>query len=223
MPTAGIVAQPAPRCGVAHHDALRSNATKSVAFDQAWRGSALSLRPDAPEGGSAAMTDHAAAKKLTWETAIRPSATPCPRATSTTPRSLRRERDADLLQGLACGRPCERACQEPGDFLTQDIFDQSVILVCGRDGAGARLSQCLPASRQSPAAWSAAASCGSRLRCGYHSWCYDLDGELRNAPRSERLDGFRQDAIRPEAGPPGKLRRLLFRQSRSRGRALWRS
>jgi choline monooxygenase len=34
--------------------------------------------------------------------------------------------------------------------------------------------------------------CGTRstIQCQYHAWTYDLDGSLRNAPRSEREPGF---------------------------------
>src|SRR5207248_10362148 len=34
--------------------------------------------------------------------------------------------------------------------------------------------------------------CGTRstIQCHYHAWTYDLDGSLRNAPRSEREPDF---------------------------------
>ncbi|MBL8709778.1 MAG: aromatic ring-hydroxylating dioxygenase subunit alpha [Rhodospirillaceae bacterium] len=79
--------------------------------------------------------------------------------------------------------------REAGNFICQDIFEQSVIVVAGRDG-------------QINAFHNACRHRGNRLinerrgkipavlRCGYHSWCYGLDGSLRSAPRSDCLKDF---------------------------------
>jgi choline monooxygenase len=83
----------------------------------------------------------------------------------------------------------ENEFAEPGAFVTLDIFDQSVIVMRGQDGAlrafhnvcqhrGNRLIE--ERRGQSP----------SVIRCGYHSWCYGLDGALRSAPRTEKLKNF---------------------------------
>ena len=34
---------------------------------------------------------------------------------------------------------------EPGDFIKVDVFDQSVLVICGQDGVVPCFSQCLPA------------------------------------------------------------------------------
>ena len=76
-----------------------------------------------------------------------------------------------------------------GDFATFDLMDQSVVVLRGRDGAvnafhnvcrhrGTRL---LNARR---------GSVKRMIICPYHAWGYDLDGCLKNAPRSETLKGF---------------------------------
>ncbi|QBR02192.1 aromatic ring-hydroxylating dioxygenase subunit alpha [Paraburkholderia pallida] len=77
----------------------------------------------------------------------------------------------------------------PGQFVMTDIFDQSVIATCGKDG-------------KVHAFHNVCQHRGNRLveerrgmqkgvfRCAYHSWCYGLDGGLRNAPRGERLVNF---------------------------------
>jgi len=82
--------------------------------------------------------------------------------------------------------------REPGSFVTHDIFEQSVIVVAGRDGVirafhnvcqhrGNRLVQV----RRGKAA---------ALTCGYHAWTYALDGCLRGAPQAQNLPGFNKQA-----------------------------
>jgi phenylpropionate dioxygenase-like ring-hydroxylating dioxygenase large terminal subunit len=83
----------------------------------------------------------------------------------------------------------ENELDAPGAFVTFHIFDQSVIVIRGEDGQirafhnvcqhrGNRLIEERRGKRQGV------------IRCGYHSWCYGTDGELRAAPRSERLRAF---------------------------------
>jgi carnitine monooxygenase subunit len=83
----------------------------------------------------------------------------------------------------------ENELDEPGAFVTLHIFDQSVIVVRGEHGEirafhnvcqhrGNRLIEERRGRRPKV------------IRCGYHSWCYGTDGQLRSAPRSERVKGF---------------------------------
>ncbi len=78
--------------------------------------------------------------------------------------------------------------REPGSFLTHEIFEQSVIVVAGRDGVirafhnvcqhrGNRLVE----SRRGRL---------SMLTCGYHAWTYSLDGCLRGASHTQSVPGF---------------------------------
>ena len=78
--------------------------------------------------------------------------------------------------------------EEPGSFVTHDIFDQSVLVVAGRDGAmqafhnvcqhrGNRLVE----SRRGKT---------PTFTCGYHAWSYTLDGCLRGAPNTQGVAGF---------------------------------
>ena len=78
--------------------------------------------------------------------------------------------------------------REPGTFVTHEIFEQSVILVTGRDGEiRAFHNVCqhrgnrLVGSRRGKA---------SMLTCGYHAWTYSLDGCLRAAPHTQGVPGF---------------------------------
>jgi carnitine monooxygenase subunit len=79
--------------------------------------------------------------------------------------------------------------KEPGDFLVQDIFDQSVILIAGRDGA-VRAFHNVCQHRGNRLLLQRRGKLGAVIRCGYHSWCYGFEGELRAAPRSEKLPEF---------------------------------
>jgi carnitine monooxygenase subunit len=76
----------------------------------------------------------------------------------------------------------------PGDFVTYNILDQSVIVTRSKEGGiqafhnvcqhrGNRLIEA-PRGR-TPA-----------ITCGYHAWTYSMDGRLRGAPRSECLPSF---------------------------------
>jgi carnitine monooxygenase subunit len=82
--------------------------------------------------------------------------------------------------------------REPGSFVTHQIFEQSVIVVAGRDGEirafhnvcqhrGNRLAE----SRRGKV---------SMLTCGYHAWTYSLDGCLRGAPNTQGVPGFNKAA-----------------------------
>ncbi len=78
--------------------------------------------------------------------------------------------------------------REPGSYLTLEIFEQSVIVVAGRDGLirafhnvcqhrGNRLVE--TGRGKAPV-----------FTCGYHAWSYGLDGALRGAPLSRCVSGF---------------------------------
>ena len=99
---------------------------------------------------------------------------------------LRRERS----RIFACtwqygGRASDVA--EPGSFLTTDAGGVPILVT--RDGAG-ELRAFLNVCRHRGAVLTD--GCGTRntIQCHYHAWTYDLDGSLRNAPRSEREPGF---------------------------------
>jgi phenylpropionate dioxygenase-like ring-hydroxylating dioxygenase large terminal subunit len=82
--------------------------------------------------------------------------------------------------------------REPGSLVTHDIFEQSIIVVAGRDGEirafhnvcqhrGNRLIE----SRRGKV---------SMLTCGYHAWTYSLDGCLRGAAHTQGVAGFNKTA-----------------------------
>jgi carnitine monooxygenase subunit len=80
--------------------------------------------------------------------------------------------------------------REPGSFVTHDIFEQSVLVVAGREGeirafhnvCQHRGNRLVDARRgKTPT-----------LTCGYHAWTYALDGCLRGAPNVQGVAGFRK-------------------------------
>ncbi len=75
----------------------------------------------------------------------------------------------------------------PGDHAVGRLGDVPVIIVHGNDGV---LRGFINVCRHR--AFPIASCDGHRqtLQCRYHAWTYDLDGSLRQAPRSEHEDGF---------------------------------
>lgn len=78
---------------------------------------------------------------------------------------------------------------EPGQFVVQDIFEQSVIVMAGQDGTISAMHNACR-HRGNRLLNERRGKIGAVLRCPYHSWCYNLDGALRAAPRTENLPDF---------------------------------
>jgi carnitine monooxygenase subunit len=78
---------------------------------------------------------------------------------------------------------------DPGQFLTFDIFDQSIVALRVDDGV-IRSFYNVCQHRGNRLLEDRRGKLGSVIRCGYHSWCYSRDGHLKSAPRSERLPDF---------------------------------
>ena len=79
-----------------------------------------------------------------------------------------------------------------GAFITQDIFEQSVIVMAGRDGEiRAFHNACQHRGNRLIAARRGRTPV---ITCGYHAWSYGLDGGLRGAPRTECLANFDKGA-----------------------------
>ena len=134
------------------------------------------------------MTDLAAAKKLSWDIADPAHAHTMPSRFFYDAGVFAAERERIFYKGWhAVGHVNEFS--EPGSYLTQDIFDQSVIVIAGRDGE-VRAFHNVCQHRGNRLLMDRRGKISTVIRCGYHSWCYDMAGALRNAPRSERLEDF---------------------------------
>ncbi len=81
---------------------------------------------------------------------------------------------------------------ETGDYLTFSVLDQDLFVIRGRDGeARCFFNVCQHRGH-------ALLEGAGRTRlvvCPYHAWSYNLDGKLRNAPRTRNLPGFDGAAI----------------------------
>jgi phenylpropionate dioxygenase-like ring-hydroxylating dioxygenase large terminal subunit len=134
------------------------------------------------------MTDLAAAKKLAWDIVDPAHSHTMPSRFFYDAGVFEAERERIFYKGWhAVGHVNELA--DPGSFLTQEIFDQSVVVVAGRDGE-VRAFHNVCQHRGNRLLMERRGKLSTVIRCGYHSWCYDMAGALRNAPRSERLPDF---------------------------------
>lgn len=81
---------------------------------------------------------------------------------------------------------------EPGDYVTFDFLGEMAFVVRGEDGkARAFHNVCRHrASRLLPGP----AGNGRKIRCPYHSWCYDLEGNLKNVPFERDFVNFKKES-----------------------------
>ena len=74
---------------------------------------------------------------------------------------------------------------EPGDWKVHTLFDQSFIVVRGRDGV---VRGFVNACRHRGNAFCQGRGHSARFTCPYHNWTYGLDGDLLGVPRPD-FDG----------------------------------
>lgn len=79
--------------------------------------------------------------------------------------------------------------KQPGSYQTMEIFDQSVIVVAGRDGE-VRAFHNACQHRGNRLLEERRGKLPAVIRCPYHSWAYGFDGALRAAPHSDCLSNF---------------------------------
>ena len=95
------------------------------------------------------------------------------------------ERELFRKGWICAGRTAE--IPKPGDYLTLDITDQPVIVVRQKDGSvQAYPNVCLHRCARLLEGQGHV----SKISCPYHSWTYDLDGQLIGAPFMHRTPGF---------------------------------
>jgi len=81
------------------------------------------------------------------------------------------------------------AVAEAGKFLVRELGDDSVVIIGGDDGTPrAFLNVCR--HRGARIVEEAEGQVRKRLRCPYHAWWYDLQGELRAAPHMDGVEDF---------------------------------
>jgi phenylpropionate dioxygenase-like ring-hydroxylating dioxygenase large terminal subunit len=75
---------------------------------------------------------------------------------------------------------------EPGDFVTYEILDQSVIVVRGDDGeVRAMQNTC---RHRGVRLVEGPGNCGARFTCPFHGWCYGPDGTNSRIPMRRSFD-----------------------------------
>lgn len=79
--------------------------------------------------------------------------------------------------------------KEAGTYLTQEIFDQSVVVISGRDGE-IRAFHNVCQHRGNRLLEERRGKLPAIIRCPYHSWAYGFDGALRAAPHSDCIADF---------------------------------
>lgn len=129
-----------------------------------------------------------------------------PRAAYLDEAFLDREREGIWwAEWVAVGRA--EQLRRPGDFLAVDVAGERIIVVRDRTGGlqahydlcrhrGSRLTTAN--QRTDPISTDAPGPSGTFkgvIRCAYHSWCYELDGRVRNAPFLGESDAFDPDAF----------------------------
>lgn len=134
-----------------------------------------------------------------------------PREHYLTSAAFEREKDRIFFaQWFCAGR--EEELPDPGDYLLLDVAGESILLVRSREGKlhahynvcrhrGSQLVLGLDARPLASTAPGATGTFTSGIKCPYHAWTYNLDGELRTAPFLEEGDGFcREDLPLHPAG-----------------------
>ena len=87
---------------------------------------------------------------------------------------------------LCLGR--QEQIPNPGDFLTITIADEPLIVLRNGDGEVVVLSGVC--RHRGMAVAQGSGNTGRYLRCPYHWWTYDLDGQLVTAPQMAQTHGL---------------------------------
>ena len=82
--------------------------------------------------------------------------------------------------------------QEPGQYLTASLFDQHVIIIRGRDGELAGFHNVCKHRGHTLLNGKGRVT---RITCPYHSWVYDLKGQLKRARASETTPALDMDHV----------------------------
>lgn len=94
-----------------------------------------------------------------------------------------------LFTGMWLCAGHQNQLSSPGDFLTIDIGQESILLIAD-ENAKIRAFHNFCRHRGTRLMSEAAGKLRSRIQCPYHAWNYSLDGSLAGAPRMEDTPGF---------------------------------
>lgn len=83
--------------------------------------------------------------------------------------------------------------QAPGDYVTGEVIDQAIFVTRGTDGVlRGFFNVCRHRGHQ---LLQGMGNITGLIRCPYHSWSYDLKGQLRHAPHCDAVRDFDKSAV----------------------------
>lgn len=83
---------------------------------------------------------------------------------------------------------------EAGDYIVGEIAGQSVYVIRGKDGSVLGFfNVCQHRAHQ---LLTGSGNVRNVMRCPYHSWVYDIEGNLRGAPKAECVSGFSKEDVK---------------------------
>ncbi len=105
----------------------------------------------------------------------------------TDPAILRQEEERIFLRSwIHVGHVSDLA--EPGDYLTDEICGQPILVLRGGDGGlRAMFNVC---QHRGHLLLKGRGRLGGRIVCPYHAWAYGLDGALVAAPMTQEMEAF---------------------------------
>lgn len=104
------------------------------------------------------------------------------------------EKESIFLNGWQLVGHKSELC-EFGQYVVTELFDQSVVTSCGKDSSVNSFHNVCQ-HRGNRLVKERRGQNKGLFVCAYHSWCYEADGKLRGAPRSERMVEFNSSEIR---------------------------
>lgn len=79
--------------------------------------------------------------------------------------------------------------ERPGQYVTTKVGNEPILVVRGTDGIlRGFFNVCR--HRAAPLLTEPQGDCGTKLRCYYHGWTYDLEGQLRGTPEFDGVADF---------------------------------
>jgi len=120
------------------------------------------------------------------------------------------ERERLFFRGWMCvGRADE--VPAPGDYLVRDVTGESVFVTRNRDGKlRAFYNVCAHRGTKLLDDEPSCGHLGKALKCPYHSWSYDYDGQLLATPNVHEDEEFERDAYPLHAIGVGEYAGFLF-------------
>lgn len=121
------------------------------------------------------------------------------------PETFAREKERILCREWMCiGR--EEEAPSPGDYLLLEVAGESLLLIRSRDGRlhahynvcrhrGSQLIFGINPKHRGGTEVRPSGHLTGGIRCPYHAWTYNLEGELRTAPFLEDGDGFCREEL----------------------------